>query len=113
MSLRSIAAADNKEILNNDGDPITLIASDDTEYDVTGQVMRVDAQLDPDTRVQYYQPKFVVTISLDDLPVDIDGDGLWRVRTTDVTGTTFTRRVIEVRYDRTISFVNLLLEEFE
>lgn len=113
MSLRSQAAVDNKAFLNEDGDPITLIApdTDATEHDVVGQVMRTDAQVDPDTGTQFYEPKTAVTISITDLPTGFDNT--WTVRTTDSTGTTITGHIAESRYDRTINQVTLILEVFD
>lgn len=107
MSLRSVAAADNRKILNNDGDAVKLTI-DGYEFNVIGQVIRIDAVIDPQSGLQIAEPKTAVTVSLADLPADPEPG--WRIETTDATGADLIGTVADVRQDRTLGFVNLILE---
>ncbi len=108
MSIRSQAAADLQSILNQDGEDITLTAPGPVVYNVKGQVTRIDVGIDPDTGTQFFEPKTAVTVSLSDLSADPTTE--WAIETTDVTGQTITGQVIEVRFDRTLGFVTMLIE---
>lgn len=110
MSLRSQAAIDNQNILDNQTS-VTLIEPDTTEHDVNGKVNRVDMQVDPDTGVQFYEPKTSVDISISSLPAGFANT--WTVQTTDVMGATITGHIAEARYDRTLGYVTLILEAYE
>lgn len=107
MSLRSVAAADNRKILNNDGDAVKLTI-DGYEFNLIGQVIRIDAVIDPQSGMQVVEPKTAITVSIADLPADPETG--WRVETTDATGAALIGTVADVRQDRTLGFVNLILE---
>lgn len=111
MSLRSQAYSDFLAFIATDGDDVTLIAPDATEYEVKGQVIRRDAQVDPQTNVQVVEPMLAVSVSLNGL-AEIPVSG-WTVTTTDVLGNALTHRVRDHRIDRTIGFVSLILEDFD
>jgi hypothetical protein len=110
MSLREIAARDNRAILNADGDKVT-IKIDGYPAEVTGQVIRIDAIEDPATGLQVREPKTAVSVNLADLPAGPRPG--WRIETTDVTGAALVGTVADVRVDRTIGFANLILEVHE
>lgn len=112
MSLRSQAYADFASILEADGDDVTLIAQDATEYEVKAQVIRRDAQVDPQTNAQITEPVLAVSIALSGLAAVPDPD-TWTLATTDATGTALTRRIVDVRVDRTIGIVTMICEEFD
>lgn len=112
MSLRSQAYADFASILETDGDDVTLIAPNETEYEVKAQVIRRDAQVDPDTNTQIISPVLAVSVALSGLAV-VPVQDTWTIQTTDATGAALTRRVAEVRIDRTIGIVTMLCEEFD
>jgi hypothetical protein len=107
-----MAAADVKANLEADGDAVTLIAPDATEYELTGWAVRVDEVIDPDTGAKIYDPRTVVTVPTADLPADSPTEG-WTVETTDGTGTAITGRVMAPRYDRTMRFVRFEVEIFD
>jgi hypothetical protein len=108
--LRGHAHADFKKILDSDGVDVTLIAPDASEVTARGQVTRIDAQVDPQTGVQVISPKLAVTISLNGLAQEPTTE--WDVRTTDVTGAQILRRIADLRFDRTIGFVTMILEDY-
>ena len=111
--LRDHAFADCAHIFESDGVPVTFIASDGREYPTKGQVTRIDAENDPQTGVQVVEPKTVVSVALSGLEIEPDDNG-WRVRTTDATGEEINRRIAGApRYDRTIGFVTVVLEEYD
>ena len=112
MSIRTQAYADFKSFIDTDNDAVTLVAPDATEYTMNGQVTRRDAQIDPQIGAQVTAPLVTVTVPLSGLAT-IPVRNTWSVRTTDVTGTAIDRRVVDVRVDRTIGFVSLILEDYD
>ncbi|MFW5776813.1 MAG: hypothetical protein ACOCZB_05945 [Spirochaetota bacterium] len=112
MSIRAQAFADFKSIIDADGDDVTLVAPDATEYAMKGQVTRRDAQKDPSTDVQITAPLLAVTVPLSGLAA-IPTAYEWSVRTTDATGAALDYQVAEVRVDRTIGMVTLMMEDYD
>lgn len=112
MSIRSQAFADFKSFIDTDNEDVTLVAPDGSRYEVKGQVIRRDAQVDPATAVQVIEPMLAVTVPLKGLAA-IPTSYEWSVETTDVTGEALTKKVADVRVDRTIGFVTMKLEDFE
>ena len=111
-SINAQAFSDFKALIDEDGEPVTLIAPDDAETDLIGQVVRRDAIKDPNTNIQVAAPLLAVSVSLSGLAV-IPVQNEWAVRTADSTGAILTSQVAEVRVDRTIGFVTLVLEEYD
>lgn len=112
MSIREQAYSDFKSLIDEDGDDVTLVAPDATEYALHGQVIRRDAQKDPATDIQITAPLLAVTVSLNGLAA-IPTAYEWTVRTTDATGAELAHQVAEVRVDRTIGMVTLILEDYD
>ena len=110
MSLREQAYADFKAMVDADGDDVTLIEPDETEHAVKAQVIRRDAQVDPQTGTQVIEPLLAVTVPLYGL--DVLPQTGWTVVTTDVLGNALTQRVASHAVDRTIGFVSLVMEDF-
>jgi hypothetical protein len=117
MSLRVEAAADFKNILDADNDDVTLTkpAVGETaavDFEIKGQVTRVDAAIDPQTNTQGSEPKTAVTVSL----ADLDGetpDETWTVSTTDVMGTAVSGHVVSPMFDRTLGRLTFFIEVTE
>jgi hypothetical protein len=128
MNWQQMLIADNKTILNDHGTDITITDPDGTEYLSSGQVIHVDATIDPTTGMQIYEKKLIVTVPLADFmpfvypPEDYYGESApsavvsmkgWKVTTTDATGLEMHRKIAEARYDRSIGFVNLVCEMYD
>jgi hypothetical protein len=112
VSIRAQAYSDFKSIVDTDNDDVTLVAPDATEYALHGQVIRRDAQKDPATDVQITAPLLAVTVPLNGLAA-IPTAYEWSVRTTDATGAALDYQVAEVRIDRTIGMVTLIMEDYD
>ena len=108
-SINDQAFSDFKALIDEDGEPVVLIAPDDVETEVIGQVVRRDAIKDPNTNIQVVAPLLAVSVPLSGLAV-IPVQNTWAVRTADSTGDVLTSQVAEVRVDRTIGFVTMILE---
>lgn len=111
MSLFSMAAADNLALFNQDGEAITLTAPDGTDYEVKGQVTRIEAVIDPQTNLQIREPKSAIAVNLMDVGAT-PAIG-WTAETIDGAGNVITGRIAEVRIDYTLQMVNIILEIFE
>lgn len=111
MSLRAQARTDFNENLTADGDDVTFTIGAGDPFTVKGKIARIEAGIDPDTMVQFYEPKTAVTVSLIDLPSD--PDDTWLIQTTDVEGNSIDSFAIERRFDRTIGFVTFIMEAYE
>ena len=110
MSIRDQAYSDFKSIIDLDNDDLTLIAPDGTEYELKGMIVRRDAQKDPATNVQFNSPMLAVTVPRKDLAA-VPAPYTWQVITDDSTGEQLHYRVAEVRIDRTIGQVTMILED--
>ena len=110
MSLRSQAKSDFNANVTADGDNVTFTIGAGTPFIVKGKIARIDTGIDPDTEVQFYEPKTAVSVSLADLPSE--PDDTWKIQTTDVEGNAIDSFAIERRFDRTIGFVTFIMENY-
>lgn len=108
MDILAQAAADRKATINYHGREVTFTAPDSTEYTPQAEVFRIDAHVDPQTDIQFYDPQTVVHISTDEGFTPAVG---WGIAITDSTETVLTGRVSEVRTDRTIGTITVIVEE--
>lgn len=111
MSLRSQLRSDLQANLTADGDTVTLISGDTTEYTVKGKVTRIEEQIDPDTGARFNEPVTAVSVSL----ADLDGnepDDSWTLSTTDSEGNVKTTKAIDRRFDYTLGFVKFYFEDY-
>jgi len=114
MSIRDQLRTDVKTNLTADGDTVVLTppGEEPTIYTVKGMVGRIDAGVDPDTDVQFLEPKTTVTVSL----ADLDGnepDETWLIETTDAEGNALKSMGIDLLFDRTLGFVKIMMEDFD
>ncbi len=112
MGLRSQAAIDRKEIIDQDGEAITLTAPDTTVYNVNALVFRVDIIVDPDTGVKIYEPKTSATVSL----LNLNGNEPteeWKISVTDGVGNVISGQVKSPLFDRTLADVTMIIEAVE
>lgn len=121
MGLRAIAAADAKAILEDSasgfGWPLSLTSPAGVTSMLTGFASDVSESVDPETGQAVSARRASVAISLlslAELPAAVvDSDARpWRVAMNDVSGVPGTWKVIEVRPDRALGLVVLLLEEY-
>jgi hypothetical protein len=115
MGLREIASADFKTNIDRDGEEVILTSPLDVEYQVKGTVFRTDVIVDPATGIKIHEPRTAVSVHLDDLPVELTPEDFqeWFVKTTDITGEEIEGKVASPAFDRTLGFVNFILEAYD
>lgn len=113
MSIRDQAVTDFKNNLNQDGDPFVLIHETHGAYTFTGQITRIDTHLDPQTGIQVYEPKLVLSLSLLDLPTGWNEQDVTGFEAVDGFGRTTTGRVVTAFRDMTLAFINFVCEPLE
>lgn len=109
MDILAQAAADRKATIETHGREITLTDEASNEYTVDAEVFRIDAKVDPQTDIQFYDPQTIVNISYDAIAATPEVG--WGIAITDSTETVLTGRVSEVRIDRTIGLITIVVEE--
>jgi hypothetical protein len=108
VSIRARAAQDLQNILERDGDAFTITKPDESVLIGYGTAFRIDAQVDPDTDVQVYNPQFAVSSSL--LTLGEEPQRGWEISAVDVLGNTVSGTIGEVRRDRGLGFVTIFIE---
>ena len=109
MDILQQAADDRADILGEHGRTVTITDSESTEYTAKAEVFRIDMETDPQTGVQFYNPKTAVTVAYSDLEV-IPEVG-WTISITDSIGGTLDGQVAEARVDRTTGAITIIVEE--
>lgn len=109
MSLRSQAALDMQNLINADGEDVTLTDGDGVEYDVKGLVFRADFSIDQETGLRIAGEKTSIQVSLLDLESEEPTED-WQVSTTDVLAGTITGQVVSPAFDRTLGVVMFNVE---
>jgi hypothetical protein len=121
MGLRATAAADAKAILEDAaggfGWPLTLTSPAGVESAHTGFATDVVESIDPETNVLVSSRRASVAVSLlslAELPVAVPERERrpWLVTFADITGAVLTWKVVEVKPDRALGVVVLMLETY-
>jgi hypothetical protein len=122
MGLRAQAALDARAILENSGAdgfgcPIVLTSPAGDELALVGQATDVAESIDPETGVSVTARRASVALALASLPVmpesaPDESERPWLVRFDDIAGNPTLWKVAEVKPDRAIGVVVLLLEGY-
>ena len=115
MSIRALAAEDNTEILDMDGDSITLtLSTDSTEtYTVKGHYNRIGLTVDPGTGLPVQGNNSNFTVSLQALVTagltDVTRlqSEKWIITAADVLGSNVAARTNDAMLDRTLGQVTI------
>lgn len=121
MGLRATAAADAKAILEDAasgfGWPLTLTSPAGASSALTGFATDVVESVDPETNVLVSTRRASVAVhltALAELPVAVPERGRrpWLVTFADIKGAVLTWKVVEVKPDRALGVVVLMLEAY-
>ena len=113
MSIRAQAAIDWAAQVGVDGDDVTLTAPGESPVTIKGHVVRTDRKTDPETGVEVYEPRLVVSVALSKLdspPTYSDAWREWLIETTDVTGAAVSGYPADVSINATLGYVRMMLE---
>lgn len=111
MSIRSWAESALALSLESIGDDVTIFSPGGGSQTLSGQVIRVDSMVDPQSGVRVFAPHTAVTLRLSKLhPVPQEG---WRIATTDISGDPIIGVVRDLTFDHTMGMLTVMIEKEE
>lgn len=91
------------------GRPVTLTDPDTLiEYTASGQVIRTDVKIDPETGIKVIAPGTAITLRLSSLPPALAED--WLCETTDIENTVISGKCKTLIKDYTLGTVTFMVE---